>query len=235
MELVSSFIDRLTFADFVYMASGLFTFSAYMVTNMLLLRSLIVSAACLGLTYGLLIDQTMFTVGQGLLITLNLLQIGIILYNTKAYFLAEPWKTFYLKSFTAMEPREFMQLIKIADRHTTTGEQVCTESAAHERLIYLLAGEVEISSAGELIATVARGSFLGEMSFLTGGKQEADVVAPGEIEYLAWDARTMARLKRKKPALFTKLLNVLGVDLISKLRAQRDSVIASRSIAPPPE
>lgn len=232
MSLVNDLIDSLTFADLIYLASGLFTFSAYMVTNMLLLRSLIVSAAILGLTYGLVIGQTMFTLGQSLLIVLNLIQIAILLYNTKAFFLAEPWKTFYLKSFTAMEPREFMQLIKIAERSTTTDERLCSEAASHERLIYLLAGEVEISSAGETIATAQQGNFLGEMSFLTGGTQEADVVARGEIEYLAWDAPTMARLKRKKPQMYTKMLNVLGVDLINKLRVHRDTIIAHRSMPP---
>ena len=232
MGLVNDFIDSLTFADFVYMMSGLFTFSAYMVTNMLLLRSLIVTAAALGLTYGIMISQTMFTMGQSLLILLNLIQIGIILYNTKAFFLSEPWKTFYLKSFTAMEPREFMQLIKIAKQQTTVGEQLCYESESHERLIYLLKGEVEITSNGEHIATAQQGNFLGEMSFLTGGEQEADVVAKGEIEYLSWDRVAMRKLKRKKPQMYTKMLNVLGVDLINKLRVHRDTIIAHQSLPP---
>lgn len=232
MGLINDLFDSLTFADFIYMTSGLFTFSAYMVTNMLLLRSLIVTAAVLGLTYGIMISQTMFTAGQSLLILLNLIQIGIILYNTKAFFLAEPWKTFYLKSFTAMEPREFMQLIKTAKQQTSVGEQLCCESEPHDRLIYLLKGEVEITSDGETIATAQQGNFLGEMSFLTGGKQEADVVALGEIEYLAWDSRTMAKLKRKKPLMYTKMLNVLGVDLINKLRVHRDTIIAHQSLPP---
>jgi len=232
MSLVNDFIDSLTFADLVYMMSGLFTFSAYMVTNMLLLRSLIVTAAILGLSYGIMISQTMFTIGQSFLILLNLIQIGIILYNTKAFFLAEPWKTFYLKSFTAMEPREFMQLIKIAKRKTSVGEQLCYESESHERLIYLLSGEVEITSNGEHIATAQQGNFLGEMSFLTGGEQEADVVAKGEIEYLSWDRTAMRKLKRKKPQMYTKMLNVLGVDLINKLRVHRDTIIAHQSLPP---
>jgi hypothetical protein len=232
MDLVNDFIDSLTFADFVYMMSGLFTFSAYMVTNMLLLRSLIVTAAILGLSYGIMISQTMFTLGQSLLILLNLIQIGIILYNTKAFFLSEPWKTFYLKSFTAMEPREFMQLIKLAKQQTSVGEQLCYESESHERLIYLLKGEVEITSNGEQIATAQQGNFLGEMSFLTGGEQEADVVAKGEIEYLSWDRPTMRKLKRKKPQMYTKMLNALGVDLINKLRVHRDTIIAHQSLPP---
>jgi CRP-like cAMP-binding protein len=126
-----------------------------------------------------------------------------------------------------------MQLVKISRRSTTTGERLCTESAPHERLIYLLDGEVEISSDGETIATAQRGNFLGEMSFLTQGPQEADVVAKGQIEYLAWDAPTMARLKRKKPVMYTKMLNVLGVDLINKLRVQRDTIMAHQSLPPP--
>ncbi|MBW2276567.1 MAG: cyclic nucleotide-binding domain-containing protein, partial [Deltaproteobacteria bacterium] len=100
------------------------------------------------------------------------------------------------------------------------------------RLIYLLKGEVEITSDGETIATAHHGNFLGEMSFLTQGNQEADVVARGEIEYLAWDRPTMRKLKRKKPIMYTKMLNVLGVDLINKLRVHRDTIIAHQSMPP---
>ena len=232
MSLLNEFIESLTTADFIYMASGLFTFAAYMVTNMLLLRSLIVSAAMLGLTYGLMIGQTMFTAGQSLLIFLNLVQIVIILFNTKVFFLSEPWRTFYTKSFTAMAPREFMRLVKIAQQRTSVDEQLCTESQSHERLIYLLKGAVEISSEGRVIATVQAGTFLGEMSFLTQETQEADVVALGEIEYLAWDAATMSRLRRKKPDIHSKMLNVLGVDLINKLRVQRETMMSATSITP---
>jgi len=232
MDLVNEFIDSLTTADFVYMASGLFTFAAYMVTNMLLLRSLIVSAALLGLTYGLMIGQTMFTAGQGFLVTLNLVQITIILYNTKAFFLSEPWRTFYEKSFTAMAPREFMQIVKIATRHTSEDERLCTESKLHERLIYLTRGEAEISRDGRVIATAQAGTFLGEMSFLTQETQEADVVGLGEVEYIEWDRNAMNRLKRKKPEIHAKMLNVLGVDLINKLRVHRETLMSSSSITP---
>ncbi len=232
MDLISSFIDNIEPTDLIYLVSGLFTFVAYMVTNMILLRSMIVAAACLSLTYGLLIGQTMFTVGQGLLIFLNLVQIGIILYNTKAFFLSEPWRTFYEKSFTAMTPREFMKMVKLAKTFETSGEQLCEQSKPHDRLIYLMKGEAEVIRDGEIFAIAQEGSFLGEMSYLTQEDQEADVIARGAIEYLCWDRQTLTRLKRKDAAMYTKMLNVLGVDLINKMRVQRDTIMSQQSMLP---
>ena len=63
---------------------------------------------------------------------------------------------------------------------------------------------------GHTIAERTRGSFVAEMSFLTGGPSTADVHAQGEVRYMAWEQESLRQLERSNPPLLIRIQGVLG-------------------------
>ena len=85
-------------------------------------------------------------------------------------------------------------------------------------LFFLLSGSVAVQHQQHEFARLERGSFVAEMSLLTGEKTTADVVALGPVEYMAWPAEKLARLRSRNPMLWTRVQSVLGHDLVEKIR-----------------
>ena len=56
------------------------------------------------------------------------------------------------------------------------------------------------------------------MSLLTGERTTADAHALGPVEYMAWPAATLGRLRTRNPLLWSKIQSVLGHDLVEKIR-----------------
>ena len=56
------------------------------------------------------------------------------------------------------------------------------------------------------------------MSFLTGEEATANVIAQGNVKYIAWEQEKLKSLKQLNPDLLIKIQNILGKDLTMKLK-----------------
>ncbi len=72
---------------------------------------------------------------------------------------------------------------------------------------------------GDFITKLDRGSFLAEMSFLTGNPATADVFADGKVRYIFWKQEKLNDLQKINVDMFIKLQNILGKDLSEKVKA----------------
>lgn len=61
--------------------------------------------------------------------------------------------------------------------------------------------------------------FIGEMSFLTGHRATADVVATDTCRVLVWSQESLSEALAKLPGLAFKIRGILGRDVVAKLRA----------------
>ncbi len=124
----------------------------------------------------------------------------------------------YEKHFAALAPPEFLRLWREGRRGSTSDTQLVHEGTMPEALYFLLSGEVAVRSGGRELAHLGPGSFVAEMSLLTGERTTADAFALGTVEYMAWPAAALARLRTRSPMLWNKVQSVLGHDLVEKIR-----------------
>ena len=57
------------------------------------------------------------------------------------------------------------------------------------------------------------------MSFLTGEVATADTIANGNVRFLAWNQDKLRHLDQLNPQLLIKIQNILGKDLVAKLKS----------------
>ena len=126
----------------------------------------------------------------------------------------------YEKYFAALAPPEFLRLWREGQLARVKDTQLVREGTMPEALYFLLAGEVAVRRGGRDVAKLMPGDFVAEMSLLTGERTTADAYALGTVEYLAWPAATLARLRLRSPMLWSKIQSVLGHDLVEKIKRE---------------
>ena len=57
------------------------------------------------------------------------------------------------------------------------------------------------------------------MSFLSGEPASANVAASGDVQYVSWTQEKLKSLEQLNPQLLIKIQNVLGKDLVGKVKA----------------
>ena len=153
-----------------------------------------------------------------LFVLINLYWVVRLLRERAAVELPEELRPTYEKYFAALAPPEFLRLWREGQRASVSDTQLVHEGTMPEALYFLLSGEVAVRSGGRELARLAPGNFVAEMSLLTGERTTADAYAVGTVEYVAWPAATLARLRGRNPMLWSKIQSVLGHDLVEKIR-----------------
>jgi hypothetical protein len=153
-----------------------------------------------------------------LFVLINLYWVVRLLRERAGVELPEDLVPTYQKHFAALAPPEFLRLWRAGRSGTARDSQIVREGTRPEALYFLLNGEVSVRSHGRELARLGAGSFIAEMSLLTGETTTADVHADGAVEYLAWPAADLARLRQRNPMLWSKVQSVLGHDLVEKIR-----------------
>jgi len=153
-----------------------------------------------------------------LFVLINLYWVARLLRERAAVKLPDDLKPVYERHFAALAPPEFLRLWREGERHSAQDVQLVREGTRPEALYFLLSGEVAVRSRGRELARLMPGDFVAEMSLLTGEQTTADAWALGAVEYLAWPAATLTRLRVRNPMLWTKIQSVLGHDLVEKIR-----------------
>ena len=105
---------------------------------------------------------------------------------------------------------------------------LAVEGEVPKALMFIFKGNVAVLKGGVEIAKLQNGSFVSEMSFITGEPASADVIAMEEVDYIAWDRKKLAKLKKDNPDLLIKLQMLLGKDLANKLK-QKNWLVVDRA------
>ena len=153
-----------------------------------------------------------------LFVAINLYWVVVLLRERAAVKLPEELRPTYEKHFAALAPPEFLRLWREGMRGSVTDTQLVREGSMPDALYFLVAGEVSVRSGPREVTRLQPGSFVAEMSLLTGERTTADVHALGTVEYVAWSAATLSRLRTRNPMLWSKIQSVLGHDLVEKIR-----------------
>lgn len=96
-------------------------------------------------------------------------------------------------------------------RKLADGDYLCTEGDHSHHTYVLLSGKVEVLLRGRSVATEDReGTFLGEVSALTGGERTATLRAVDEVYVRVLNASQLERLVTSNPALGVRLIRSMA-------------------------
>src|SRR5262249_57223481 len=98
---------------------------------------------------------------------------------------------------------------------------VAAQDAPAPELILIADGEAKVLLDGAPVALLRPGSFVGEMSFVSGGNAAASVVAGSAVSAFVVPKRALRALLASDPAIESAVLEALGRDMASKLPARR--------------
>lgn len=193
---------------------------ALLARDVLWLRGILVAAQSVLAFYAYLRGPEFlpYVFWNALFVAINVYWVVRLLRERAAVKLPEDLRPLYEKHFAALAPPEFLRLWRDGERRTAAATQLIREGTRPAALYFLLGGTVSVRRGGQQLAVLAPGNFLAEMSLLTGELTTADVVADGAIEYMAWPAEKLARLRQRNPVLWSKVQSVLGHDLVEKIR-----------------
>lgn len=124
----------------------------------------------------------------------------------------------HAKYFSALLPQEFMRLWVSGESKLLTDAALMKEGARPDALYFVLRGEVLVAHGARAVTRLGPGSFVGEMSLLTGEACTADARTQGEAQLMCWPAARLQAVRERNPGFWAKIQSVLGHDIVEKIR-----------------
>jgi hypothetical protein len=207
--------------DMVHVANVLYLCS-YLVRDILWLRVLSVAAGLSLMPYYCRCGEHPLWAPIGwnsLFAFVNLVQIALLVFERWPRSLQRSERQLYERVFPELSVGEFLKLLKLASwRDVAAGEQVVAQDSVVPEMMVLAQGRMAVKTGDRVIAELEPGQFIGEMSFLSGQRAAASVVATEPCRVLAWPQPELVKLLDKSAGLSFKLRGVLGRDVVEKLR-----------------
>jgi len=189
--------------------------------NIIYLRTSLIVASVLQIFYTIYSLNDIFKtpiVWSVAIIVINLFQVAYILYYKKYMNLSHEERDVYSMLGGKMDILNFKKLMNSGNWiNFPVNHKIITENVAIEKLYYLVEGEVEVKIGDNQIATIKKGNFLGEMSFLSGELPSASVTFATPARILSWDRRKLRMLMDKNDDFRHEIYSIFSKDLILKI------------------
>ena len=160
-----------------------------------------------------------FSVWMIIFVIINLVQIVVIINERRKRYIEPKIFDIYESVFSSLSTFEFLTFWKMgAIRNVQNGKAIIEKDKKLNSIILLINGKVSVRSSGKLIAYLPRGSFIGEISYITKEGASADVISEGDATYIEWNNKQLKNIQLNKKIFWTKIQNILLNDLIIKLK-----------------
>ena len=150
-------------------------------------------------------------------IIINLVQIMIIFRERRELFIPEQIRDLYENIFHTKTSREFLKFWEKGEIIHTNKKTLISEGEKQKNLLLALNGYAHVVRNNKKIATLERGQFIAEISYITGKPASADVIVSDEMTYFIWNKKSLDKLRKSYPVLMNKLDHILTLDLAGKL------------------
>ena len=150
-------------------------------------------------------------------IVVNIIQVIRIYDDRKPRLIPDDFKDLYENIFSELTSKEFLYFIKLGEVKRVSSKKIISLGERQRDLLLVLRGAASVKREESSIATLKRGQFIGEISFLTDQPASADVYAHEELEYIKWDQEKIRAIKVSNSLFWTKLNSVLTNDLTLKV------------------
>ena len=132
----------------------------------------------------------------------------------------------YELTFKSLEPRVYKKLIDLGSWEEIQPEvELVTRDSVLDSLMLVVDGEAEVVLKHGEHRYIPTGGFIGEQSFITGGKTYADVSTGKEATtILRWNSESLRKYLENKETLKDAIDLIITADLIYKLRSIEEEV-----------
>ena len=158
--------------------------------------------------------------------SINLVMLFIIYLESRPVELSDLERKIYDMTFKSLEPRVFKKLIDRGSLEELQPEvNFVTRDSELDSLMYVIEGEAEVVLKHGEHLIIPTGGFIGEQSFITGGKTSADVTTGKEAAtILRWNSQVLRKYLADKENLKDHLDLIFTSDLIYKLRSMEEDI-----------
>ena len=198
--------------------------AAFMAKKIVSLRLLTIAGNILVVPYFLYFHETPLWnsfVWISIYTIINLVMLFIIYLESRPIKLSDLEQKIYDLTFKSLEPRVFKKLIDHGSWEELQPEvNLVTRDSELDSLMLVVEGEAEVVFKHGEHLIIPTGGFIGEQSFITGGKTSADVTTGKEAAMiLRWNSQVLRKYLADKETLKDTLDLILTADLIFKLRS----------------
>ena len=217
----------MNYFEFAGHFASILTMAAYIVKDILWLRFLTIFACIAGISFNYFVPATpLWTViyWNILFILINVVQIAIIIKERQGVEFSEEEKELYEMIFKSFAPFEFMKLLRLGKWvEAKKGQLLAVEQKPLDSVMLIYNGLVSVEAKDQVLAELKDGSFIGEMSYITGGEATATVRAIKPTRYLSWSKEDLRNLLHRNPAMKFAMQSVFSTDLTNKLMRRSSS------------
>ena len=150
-------------------------------------------------------------------VAVNIIQVIIIYNDRKPRYIPENFKDLYDGIFKSFSSKEFLYLLKMGNILVADKKNIINEGEAQDDLLLMLSGSCDVIKENKNIASIKRGQFIGELSFITSQPASATVFAANEVSYLSWNQEQMKLIKKTNPSFYAKFHHSLTEDIARKI------------------
>ena len=203
--------------------------AAFMAKNIVWLRLFTIAGNILVVPYYLFfLDPPLWNsfVWVCIYTVINLVMLFIIYLESRPIKLSDLEQKIYDLTFKSLEPRVFKKLIDHGSIEELQPEVVLvTSNSDLDSLMLVVEGEAEVILKHGEHLIIPTGGFIGEQSFITGGKTSADVTTGKEAAtILRWNSQVLRKYLADKENLKDHLDLIFTSDLIYKLRSMEEGL-----------
>jgi len=203
--------------------------AAFMAKKIVWLRLLTITGNILVVPYYLYFLETPLwntIVWISIYTIINLVMLFIIYLESRPIALSDLEQKIYNMTFKSLEPRVFKKLIDHGSLEELQPEvNFVTRDTDLDSLMLVVEGEAEVVLKHGEHLIIPTGGFIGEQSFITGGKTSADVTTGKEAAtILRWNSQALRKYLANKETLKDHLDLIFTSDLIFKLRDMEEDL-----------
>ena len=205
-------------ADILFLhTSYLLTLIALSIREILWLRIVLTIAQCGHLIHAFMnqdINKSAWTI---IFVLINFIQILIIFRERREMIIPEQIRDLYENIFHIKTSREFIHFWDHGKLQHIEKETLINSGDSQADLMLVLNGKANVIKKKKNIATLKRGQFIAEISYITGKPTSADVISHEGLTYYVWDRNTLNMLRKTKPVIMNKLDRIITLDMAGKL------------------
>jgi CRP-like cAMP-binding protein len=152
-------------------------------------------------------------------IAINLYQLYRLVKDRLSLRLPEADRDLLRSVFTGLDDAQIARLL-IAGKFCdfAGGTTLAEENEALERIFFICSGRARILIGGREVSHLEKGSFVGEVAFLTDKPATATVIAEGDMRALAFDRGELRQFFDRETEVAGLIYQLLGRELANKIK-----------------
>ena len=198
---------------------------SFLMKDIILLRVIAILSSMLGIIYNFFAaSEPLWLVifWLSVFVIINLYQTISTLFELRMLECSDAEMELRNVFFKQLSLSEFKKLINLGNHQTfPKSAQIITIDQDAPELKLIISGSVKIKQKGKILATLHAGSFIGEMSFMSGSQASADVSATEETNVISWDQASLKKLLLANPCLHLIFTQIINKDLSQKLSPEK--------------